>query len=234
MWSIVRQAHNPETNDFQQAQRELLNRYGGAVRRYALAALRNEEAADDVFQEFALRFVRGDFGKANPDKGRFRSFVKTTIYHLIVDQQRKAKKHARATPFRSNTPEPAAPTEEQHGELFTQSWRDDLLARTWTRLEQEQARSGKPYHTALRCRVEFPDLRSPELAEKLSQRLGKPMNAGAARVLLHRARESFAEFLLEEVAHSLPNADRESLQQELIDLNLYEYCRPAFEQRDEE
>ncbi len=103
MWSIVRQAHNPETNDFQQAQRELLNRYGGAVRRYALAALRNEEAADDVFQEFALRFVRGDFGKANPDKGRFRSFVKTTIYHL---RQRSTQGRRRFARTRRNQQRP--------------------------------------------------------------------------------------------------------------------------------
>ena len=48
----------------------------------------------------------------------------------------------------------------------------------------------------LRYRVDHPDLRSPELAAGLTEKLGKPINAGAVRVLLHRAREVFAELLL--------------------------------------
>lgn len=235
-WSVIRQAHDPAENteagaDVQQAQQDLLARYGGAVRRYALAALRSEDAADEVYQEFALRFVRGDLGRADPERGRFRSFVKTCVYHLIVDYQRRGKRDARMTPIRTATPEPQAPTEGQHAELFSATWRDELLARVWVQLEQFEESSGKPYHTALRCRVDHPELRSPELAEKLSSLLGKPMKAGAARVLLHRARESFAERLLEEVAHSLPGASRDALQEELIDLNLFEYCRPIFEKQ---
>ena len=249
-WSIIRQAHDrpakgedhagprpagtpnaAAADEVQQAQRELLARYGGAVRRYALAALRNEEAADEVFQEFALRFVRGDLGRADPDRGKFRSFVKTTVYHLIVDQQRRQKRDARQTPLRTATPEPKAPTETQNDDLFSATWRDDLLARVWEKLEQQEQAQGKPYYTALRCRVDHPQVRSPELAEKLSEQLGKPIKAGAARVMLHRAREAFAGLLLEEVAHTLPKASRDEIQEELIDLNLYEYCRPLFEKQ---
>ncbi len=235
-WSIIRQAHatakdSAAGNQVQRAQQDLLARYGGAVRRYALAALRNEEAAEEVFQEFALRFVRGDLGRADPDRGRFRSFVKTTVYHLIVDHQRRGKRDARMSPLRTATPEPKAPTEEQHDNLFSATWRDDLLSRVWDRLADQERATGKPYHTALRCRVDFPDLRSPDLAEKLSVLLEKPMKAGAVRVLLHRAREAFAELLLEEVVHTLPGASRNEVQEELIDLNLYEYCRPVFEKR---
>lgn len=227
-WSIVRDAHGSQREE---AQRELLERYGGAVRRYALAALRSEEAADEVFQEFALRFIRGDFGKADPDRGRFRSFVKTTVYHLIVDYQRRRKRDGRQAQFQTGMPEPVSPESETHESLFAESWRDDLLARVWKQLEELQHSSAKPYYTALRCRVDHPQLRSPELAEELSKLLGKPMTAGAARVLLHRAREAFADLLLEEVAHSLPEARADKLEEELIDLNLFEYCRPAFEKR---
>lgn len=234
-WSVLRNAHDPETDAAQAAQQDLLNRYGGAVRRYALAALRSEEAADDVFQEFALRFVRGDLARADPEKGRFRSFVKTCVYHLIVDYQRRGKRDARVSPIRTATPEPQAPSETiDHDELFSKTWRDDLLTRVWERIEQFQKSTGKPYHTALQIRVEHPDVRSPELAELLSEELGKPMKAGATRVLIHRARETFGELLLEEVAHSLPGASRDDLQEELIDLNLFEYCRPVFEKQAEQ
>lgn len=230
-WSMVRDAHGSASDEVARAQRELIDRYGGAVRRYALAALRNEEAADDVLQEFALRFVRGDFDKASPERGRFRSFVKTCVYHLIVDGQRRKKRDGRQQQFKTATPEPAAATEADHAELFDNSWRDDLLARVWTQLEGVQERSGKPYYTALRLRVEAPEARSPELAEKIGHAVGKPMKAGAARVLLHRAREAFAELLLEEVAHSLPEARADQLEEELIALNLLEYCRPILEKR---
>ena len=60
-WSMVRQAHGDDTA-VHAAQQSLLDRYGGAVRRYALASLRDEDAADEVSQEFALRFVRGTQG----------------------------------------------------------------------------------------------------------------------------------------------------------------------------
>src|SRR5262245_48659426 len=92
-WTMVREAHADNTL-VQDAQQRLLDRYGHAIRRYALSALRDEDAADEVYQEFALRFVRGDFGKADPARGRFRAFVKTVVYRLIVDYQRRTKKRS--------------------------------------------------------------------------------------------------------------------------------------------
>ena len=43
------------------AQLRLLLDYSGAVSRYLLGALRDNEAADELAQEFAVRFIRGDF-----------------------------------------------------------------------------------------------------------------------------------------------------------------------------
>ncbi len=233
-WSMVREAHGDHTA-VQSAQQRLLDRYGGAVRRYALSALRNEDAADEVFQEFALRFVRGDFGKADPERGRFRAFVKTVVYRLIVDYQRRAKKLGREGAMHSNVAEPEDSAETRDDEeAFRTSWRDELLARCWQKLEADEKRSGKPYHTVLRYRVAHPELRSPELAEGLTKELGKAINAGAVRVLLHRARELFAEILLDEVMESLDNGSLDEAEQELIDLDLHEYCRPALDKRREQ
>jgi RNA polymerase sigma factor (sigma-70 family) len=232
-WSMVREAHGDHTA-VQSAQQRLLDRYGAAIKRYALSALRDPDAADEVFQEFALKFVRGDFGKADPERGRFRAFVKTVVYRLIVDYQRRAKKLGREGAMHSNIAEPAADTDLKDDDaLFNTSWRDELLARCWQKLADDEANSGKPYHTVLKYRVAHPDLRSPELAEGLSKELGKPINAGAVRVLLHRSRELFAELLLDEVAESLTSGSLDEAEQELIDLDLLEYCRPALEKRRE-
>jgi RNA polymerase sigma-70 factor (ECF subfamily) len=231
-WSLVRRAHGDHTN-IVEAQQTLLDRYGGAVRRYALAALRDEDAADEVFQEFAFKFVRGDFGNVDPERGRFRAFVKTVVYRLIVDYQRRQKKRRQESPMHSNIAEPEvsegdAPVDDA---AFRKSWRDELISRCWHGLEEEEQRSGKPHFTVLRYRVDHPDLHSPELAAGLSTRLGKTINAGAVRVLLHRARDSFAELLLAEVLDSLANDSLDEAEEELIELDLLEYCRPALDRR---
>jgi RNA polymerase sigma factor (sigma-70 family) len=237
LWSVVELAHGDHTA-MQSAQQKMLDRYGGAVRRYALAALRDEDAADEVFQEFALKFVRGDFRGADPGKGRFRAFVKTVVYRLIVDYQRRKKKQSREGQMHSNLAgEPAlaggdlAEPANDTDALFHASWRDELLARCWGKLAEYECTSGKPYHTVLRYRVKHPDARSGELAEGLSKIMHKQVNAGAVRVTLHRAREAFADLLLDEVINSLADGSLDAAEQELIELDLLGYCKPALESR---
>jgi RNA polymerase sigma-70 factor (ECF subfamily) len=160
--------------------------------------------------------------------------VKTVVYRLIVDYQRRAKKLGREGAMHSNIAEPAEAEESKNDdEAFRTSWRDELLARCWQRLQEDEQESGKPYFTVLKYRVAHPDLRSPELAAGLTTELGKPINAGAVRVLLHRARELFAELLLDEITESLSNDSLDEAEQELIDLELHEYCRPALDKRRE-
>src|SRR4029079_16203829 len=142
-WSMVRDAHRDHTA-VQVAQQQLLDRYGGGVSRSALAALRNEDAAEEVFQEFALKFVRGDFGNADPERGRFRAFVKTVVYRLIVDYQRRSKKRGLEGPMHSNIAEPEIDDAGASGDdaLFQPSWRDELLARCWKKLADDERKSG--------------------------------------------------------------------------------------------
>jgi RNA polymerase sigma-70 factor (ECF subfamily) len=232
LWSVVRLAHGDHTA-VQSAQQVLLDRYGGAVRSYALAALRDEDAADEVFQEFALKFVRGDFGTADPGRGRFRAFVKTVVFRLIVDYQRRKKGLLREGPLHSNVAEPAAndAAEKSDEDTFRTSWRDQLLGRCWQRLREIEDQTGKPHYTVLKFRVDHPDARSADLASGLSDALNKPINAGAVRVLLHRARDAFADVVYEEVGHSLDNASIAEVEDELIELNLLEYCKPALDRQ---
>jgi len=231
LWSVVRQAHDGPRDAVQAAQRELLERYGGAVRRYLLASLRNEDAADEVFQEFALRFVRGDFHRAHPDQGRFRSFLKTVVYRLVIDYQRRQGRQARQQALPADGPECREAQANDADEQFSQSWRDELLSRSWNVLEEISRRENKQYYDVLRLRAEHPELRSTELAERLSFGASKPTTAANVRVLLHRARQRFAELLLEEISHSLHTTDVEHIEQELIELNLYGYCREALREQ---
>jgi DNA-directed RNA polymerase specialized sigma24 family protein len=231
LWTLVQQAHADNLAAVRPAQEKLLERYGGAVRRYLLGALRDEDAAAEVFQEFAYRLLHGDMRGADPERGRFRQFVKGVLFHLVADHHRKRQRQPHA--LHPDTPEPAVdPTSvaDQDREFLT-SWRDDLLARAWLALEQYEKESGKPFYTVLRFRVDHADLPSARLAAELGGKLGKALTAAGVRQTLHRAREQFADLVLDEVVQSLsdPNADR--VEQELIELGLLEYCRPALERR---
>lgn len=231
LWSVVRRAHDDQTAHRRQAQDLLIERYGGAAKRYLLAALRSEDAAADVYQDFVLRFVRGDFRGADPEKGRFRAFLKTVLYRLIVDYQRARRRQV--APLLPDIEIAAALDHEpRESDLaFVQSWRDEILSRTWRALQREQEQSGKPIYAVLRFRVDHPELRSPELAQGLSRELGREITGANVRVMLHRAREQFAILLLDQILQTLENPTRDELEQELIELELLDYCRPALSRR---
>jgi RNA polymerase sigma-70 factor (ECF subfamily) len=230
-WSLVFQAHRGQQSTVGEAQQELMQRYCGAVYRYLLGALRDPDAAEELAQEFALRFVRGDFHRANPESGRFRDFVKTAVYHLIVDYQRQRQKRPGSLPCDSAF----LPGEEgdvcRADAVFLDRWREEVLDRTWEALANLQRQSGQRYYTVLRWRAEHPDLPAARLAEELSAQGGVPVSEAGVRQTLHRAREKFADLLLEEVARSLQTTDKERLEEELIDLGLLPYCRPALARR---
>lgn len=231
LWSVVRTAHGDDAPAARPAQEQLLATYGGAARRYLLAALRKEEAADDVFQDFSLKFLRGDFRNVSPDKGKFRQFLKTCLYRLIVDHQRRQKKQ----PLGGVEAEQVAAQIEEAPDAamdsaFLKGWRDELLARSWQKLENDERTTGKPYHTILRLRAEHPDASSTDLAAIASEKLQREITPANIRVLVHRSRELFAQCLLSAIGDSLPNRNREQLEEELIELQLLEYCRDALDQ----
>lgn len=227
LWSVVRQAHQGGDGDRTEAQKQLLDRYGGAVYRYLLGAVRDQQAADDVYQEFALRFVRGDFHRADPEHGRFRDYLKTSLFHL-VGHYRKQQRH-QPVPLPDEVAGPEAEAGMEADREFIHSWRSELLARAWQALAVVEGESGQPFYTVLRYRLDHPDLPSHEMAAELSARLGKPLTAAGVRQTLHRARERFAALLLDDVAQSLTDPSPERLAEELTVLNLLNYCRPALQ-----
>lgn len=230
-WTLIYQAHTGAAPAISEAQRALMERYGGAIHRYLLGALRDVDAADDLFQEFCLRFVRGDFKNANPERGRFRDFVKTAIFHLVVDHQKRRQRSMQPLVAADREPAAEGPSATEAEQAFLASWRDELMARTWSALEAWQSASGQPHHIVLRLRTEQPELSSEELARRVGEHLGKPFRVDALRQALHRAREKFTCLLLEEVVQSLESPTPERLEEELIALGLANYCRKALERR---
>jgi RNA polymerase sigma factor (sigma-70 family) len=221
-WTLLEQAHRG-TDGAAAARTHLLERYGGAVRRYLRGAAKDLDAADDLFQEFAYRFLHGDFKGASPERGRFRDFLKGVISHLVADFCKRQGRRMVNLP--EGFAEPMAPESADQDKAFVESWRDELLAQSWKSLAEIEKLTGQPFHTVLRYRADHPDLHSPELASQLAEKLERPLTAAGVRQLLHRAREKFAEILRQHVLASLSSDDPDELNQELQDLGLLTYVR---------
>jgi RNA polymerase sigma factor (sigma-70 family) len=224
-WSVLRQAHAGAA-DAAAAQQLLVQRYGPAIHRYLLAAVRDAHAADELFQQFFLDLLRGRFRHADPQRGRFRQYVKTALFHLVGLYRRKQQRQPPQRPDDPSLADPAAPPEDLDRQLDA-GWRDDLLARTWQALAQAHPTS----HAVLRFRAEHDRMPSAAMAGPLSHALGKPLTADGIRQALRRARERFADLLIEEVAQSLESPTVAELEQELRELNLLSYCQPALQRR---
>jgi RNA polymerase sigma-70 factor (ECF subfamily) len=232
-WSVLEQAHADKKEAARWAQEQLLQRYGGAVRRYLLGCVHQADVADELYQEFAMRLLQGGLRGARPDKGQFRHYLKGVLFHLLADHHQRIKRQPAA--WASNLPEPAC-DEQSLGAAqdaqFKADWRAELLAQTWDQLQHDDEQSGQFFFRVLAYRRDHPEERSDIMAENLSQLLGKPMTGDNVRQLLHRARERFADLLLDQVMHSLSVPSVTALQEELADLQLLQYCQPALERHD--
>src|SRR5205807_2109339 len=151
---------------------------------------------------------------ANPEKGRFRDFVKTSLFHLIVDHQNRRKRGAVALPVEEYDP-PAAPELSCSDAQFLESWRNEILSRTWLALDAAGRDADRHYYRVLRFRAEHPEMSCAQMAERLTADLGRPVKADWVRQTLKRSRDKFTELLLDELSRSLDNPTRERLEQEL-------------------
>lgn len=217
-WTLFARVRTGAESDPSPIWNQLLERYHRAAYRYLLGAVRDEDAASDLFQEFALRFLRGDFRRADPERGRFRDYLKRCLIHLVTDHRRRQARLPASLPEALAQPTVIAPDDD---ETFLRGWREELLARAWDSLAAES-----PFlHAVLLHRSRQPELPAAEAAKELGTQLGRTISANHLRVSLHRARDKLAELLREEVSQSLPDGTQEELRQELRDLGLAGICR---------
>jgi hypothetical protein len=195
--------------------------------------LRDPEKAQELTQEFAVRFLQGGFRNADPGKGRFRDFLKTALRHLAFkhwERQRKEKDRGpQPLPQDPGLPDPACGPGDDSA--FLGAWQEELLAQAWQALERHERETGTPCYTVMRLKTQQPELDSAQIGQLVAPRLGKALSADAVRQAIKRARDRFADLLLEEVKRSLGEPSFEQLQQELIDLQLHDYCKQALDRQ---
>lgn len=240
-WTNVFRAGRVEGDSAAAARHDLLVRYHDAVLRYLRAELRDANAADQVFSNFALRILEADrfLRRADPSRGRFRDYLKTILRHMVADhyrqQQRENRKREPLLPGTDREPAEEGAAGSEEDQRFLGCWRQELINQSWRALGHAETKTGQPYATLLHLQEEQPGVRSAQLAEQLTDRLGRPFSAAGVRQLVHRGRELFGDLLVSEVARSLEvnladPAGAARAEEELIDLGLlFSYCKAALE-----
>src|SRR5579884_2445618 len=116
-WSNIFRAREGEGDAAMAARNALLLRYIEVVLRYLRAALRDPGVVDQVCSNFALRVLESDrlYQNADPERGRFRDYLKAVLQHMIADYYRERLRQNKKFQHLSSEHElaaPAAPSEE--------------------------------------------------------------------------------------------------------------------------
>lgn len=222
-WSLVRLAHGGTMQSSTEARRTLVLRYSSAIRGYVGALTRNKEDSDEIAQDVVVRMLRGDFGGADPDRGRFRDLLKVAVRNMVKNHWDKSNRRKGVD---HDLERVADAFDDTDTDPWIDQWRNNVMQNAWQALtDYEQKHPDRPMATVLQMRASFPEDTSQQMAERLSQKLGKPIRADSLRQQLRRARVRFAEYVVEEIADGLNTATPERIQEELIHLGLYEQIK---------
>ncbi len=166
------------------------------------------EAAQDVTQEFFSRLLTKNYLQtADPERGRFRSFLLMSFKHMLANERRDAARQKRggdALLFSLDALHP----EERYGvepaheltpeRLFERQWAEALLARTLDRLEAEYADRAMRF-AELKVFLVGPKGSAPYA--QVATRLG--VSEGALKLVVYRMRQRYAEIFRDEVAQTV-------------------------------
>ena len=181
-----------------------------------------DEAADLVQGFLADLIERRDLARADPSRGRFRSFLGAACGHFLAhrrDHDRAIKRGGGQAHFSIDRQDAEGryrnePAHDLTAErLFERRWATVLLEQVLARLESEAGRAGKSKLFAhLRPLLEGEDL--PESYKAIGESLG--MSEGAVKVAAHRFRGRYRQILREEVARTVD--DPAEVDAEIADL----------------
>lgn len=231
VWSDINEAHQ-EGPEARLAQERIVRRYGPAVLRYLFVLARDVEAASELFQQFAKGLIEGRMRRADPARGKFRNYLKTTLVNLVHDHRRRLMKDP--LHYMATVPEPAAhatPITYDSDREFLDIWRNDLLKAAFDELLSIEQRTKRPHYTVLDLRLRFADARTEQLAQMYTEQTGRPVAADRMRKLLFEARKAFSDVLLGIVEQTLDQPGLHEVEEELIELGLLGYCKDAISRR---
>jgi RNA polymerase sigma factor (sigma-70 family) len=202
---------------------KFVNRYAPAILNYLVAIIANRSDAEDVCQDFLTNVIARGFANVDPDRGRFRKYLKTAVRNaaLMFFRRRHSEQKALAEYERRLR---ESSTGHEVDRQWEANWTQCVLDRAWTALHQHERRTGdNAFYTMLRASVDHPQEDSAALAARVSSRLGRTIRPDNLRKQLSRARRRFAELLLKEVAETIQDRSPAAIKDELIQTGLMAY-----------
>ena len=235
IWTALKKAHGSQTDQVEDAQERIISRYSSAVYRYLRKILSDDNAADEVFQEFALKVINGGFRHARPEKGRFRDYLKASVLRLVTDYHRRRKRRdpLNAAGRLSDVWESGKNRQTELEAKFSESCQEEILERAWSALRNVSLTNETRWYDVLEFRANNSGVPSEEIAEILTERLRpqKPFSAPWVRKTLQRARERFADLLFDEVGQFFEVSGVGEIEHELSELGLLSYCKSSLDKR---
>jgi len=216
-WNLLFQVQSEAQSSA--ARYALVLRYYIPLRRYAFGVLRNESDSNDVAQELVVRLMEGNLSLVRPDRGRFRDYLKAAVRNAALDLRRRIQMQ----PIDNHEPHVG---DHVLDTVWVAAWRESVLEYAWIELDSYQRRRpGNLFWSVLKLRQDNPELPMAELAARLSTISKHPVQEGACRQTLHRARSLFANILARIVSNSLEDPSPTEIRRELQELGLWEGCR---------
>ncbi|MEY2409488.1 MAG: hypothetical protein QOF48_2158 [Verrucomicrobiota bacterium] len=183
------------------------------------------EDAEDMTQEFLARFIgRNYLQRADPERGRFRSFLLTSLKHFLADEWDKLQTQKRGGGRPPLSWDDLSPEERYRMEpaetltpdlAYEKRWAGMLLERVLDQLRAEDESNGSLREFDLLKNHVWGDGKAGAYAD-LAAALN--MEANALKVAVHRLRKRFREQLRQEVLSTLSSPDE--LDEEMRHLQL--------------
>jgi RNA polymerase sigma factor (sigma-70 family) len=222
-WSAIVQAGNVASVEATAALNELCQVYWHPLYAYACHQGWPAQEAEDLTQAFFARLLeKNAIALAEPEKGRFRTFLLTLFKRFLVNEWHRRHTQKRggfqpAVSLDAGLSESRAGPEPVHRESpdfqFDQQWATTLLDAVMTRLQREYVQTGRgALFGQLEARLVHEEAALPyaEIGARLN------LTEGAVKMAMQRLRTRYQAILREEIGKTV--AAPEEIEAEIRDL----------------
>jgi len=209
-WSVVLDAADSTAPGGQEALEQLCRTYWSPLYAYVRQRGYAPEDAQDLTQAFFARFLeRKTVQLARRERGKFRSFLLTSLKHFLANEWERARAEKRgggqtliswdAPSVEERYPLEASP-ELTPDKVFERRWALTLFQSALARLREESVAEGKADHFET-LKAFLTDQPAEGDYAAVAARLN--MTPGAVPMAVHRLRKRYGQVVREEIAHTV-------------------------------